>query len=112
MPGPSARANPQKQSLRVPAAVAFALRANCGPRFLSGFLTMFMAFLLRENPIPGWEDKPELLLGVVIGAAGLGNTPGIALVSVVNGPTPRMTAVLVLGPDAAHMEKRGVGKES
>src|SRR3546814_12217970 len=82
MPGPSARANPQKQSLRVPAAVAFALRANCGPRFLSGFLTMFMAFLLRENPIPGWEDKPELLLGVVIGAAGLGNTPGIALASV------------------------------
>ena len=39
------------------AAVAFALRANCGPRWLSGFLTMFMAFLLRENPIDGWTPR-------------------------------------------------------
>ncbi|NYG60057.1 MFS family permease [Nocardioides daedukensis] len=101
MPGPSARTNPKKQSLRVPSAVAFALRANCGPRFLSGFLTMFMAFLLRENPIPGWEDKPELLLGVVIGAAGLGNTLGIALASVLRRLNPAITVVLVLVADAA-----------
>src|SRR5687768_11648048 len=79
MPGPSSKANPQRQGMRIPGTVAFALRANCGPRWLSGFLTMFMAFLLRDNPIKGWEDRPELLLGVVIGAAGLGNTLGIAL---------------------------------
>ena len=59
-----------------PGTVAFALRANCGPRWLSGFLTMFMAFLLRENPIGDW--RPEVLLGIVIGAAGLGNAIGIA----------------------------------
>ena len=39
--------------IRIPRPVAFALRANCGPRWLSGFLIMFMAFLLREHPIGG-----------------------------------------------------------
>ena len=38
---------------------------------------MFMAFLLRENPIGDW--RPEVLLGLVIGAAGLGNTLGITM---------------------------------
>ncbi|MDT0203703.1 MFS transporter [Nocardioides sp. AE5] len=103
MPGPSARrAQPQRQGSRyIPSQVAFALRANCGPRFLSGFLTMFMAFLLREHPIPGWEDKPELLAGVVIGAAGLGNTLGIALASFLKRVNPAITVVLVLIADAA-----------
>ena len=49
--------------------MAFALRANCGPRWLSGFLTMFMAFLLRENPIGGWEHR-RCCSAIVIGAAG------------------------------------------
>src|SRR3954452_6425297 len=31
-------------SVRIPPAVAYALRANCGPRWMSGFLIMFMAF--------------------------------------------------------------------
>lgn len=101
MPGPSAKASPQRPSLRIPTPVAFALRANCGPRFMSGFLTMFMAFLLRENPIDGWEDKPELLLGVVVGAAGLGNTLGIALASILKKVNPAITVVVALLADAA-----------
>ncbi|QIX25739.1 MFS transporter [Nocardioides sp. JQ2195] len=101
MPGPSAAANPQRPNVRIPAPVAFALRANCGPRFLSGFLTMFMAFLLRENPIDGWEDRPELLLGVVIGAAGIGNTLGIFLGSVLKKVNPAVTVVVALLADAA-----------
>jgi len=100
MPGPSARANPQRQGMRIPGSVAFALRANCGPRWLSGFLTMFMAFLLRDNPIEGWEDRPELLLGVVIGAAGLGNTLGIALASLLKRINPAVTVVIALAADA------------
>ena len=48
----------------------------CGPRWLSGFLTLFMAFLLREHPIGG--HSPQFSLGVVIGAAGLGNVAAIA----------------------------------
>ncbi len=66
----------------VPASVVFALRGNAALRLLSGFLTMFLAFLLRDQPFPGWEDRAELLLGVVIGAAGLGSTIGIGLGSV------------------------------
>ena len=89
----------KRPKMRVPAAVAFALRANCGPRWLSGFLTMFMAFLLRENPIDGW--KPELLLGLVIGGAGLGNTLGIAVGSVLRRVNPAVTVVLALLADCA-----------
>lgn len=105
MPGPSARTTEEPPSrsgagLRIPPQVAFALRANCGPRFLSGFLTMFMAFLLRENPIPGWEDRPELLLGVVVGAAGLGNTLGILLASLLKKVNPAVTVVIALLADA------------
>lgn len=83
---------------RIPSTVAFALRANCGPRWLSGFLTMFMAFLLRDNPIGDW--RPEVLLGLVIGAAGLGNTLGIAIGSVLQRLNPALTVALALVADA------------
>ena len=88
----------RRPKTRIPSAVAFALRANCGPRWLSGFLTMFMAFLLRDNPIGDW--KPELLLGLVIGAAGLGNTLGIAIGSLLQRLNPALTVVLALLADA------------
>lgn len=102
MPGPSAPTTSGRRTpARIPPQVAFALRANCGPRFMVGFLTMFMAFLLRENPIDGWEDRPELLLAVVIGAAGAGNTIGIALASILKRVNPMITVVVVLVADAA-----------
>ena len=72
----------------VPRPVVAGLRSNAGLRMLSGFLTMFMAFLLRNDPFPGWEDRPELLLGLVIGSAGLGSTIGIALGSVLRAVRP------------------------
>jgi len=85
--------------MRIPATMAFALRANCGPRWLSGFLTMFMAFLLRANPIHGYS--PQFLLGAVVGAAGFGNFLGIALGSMLKSVNPRVTVVLALLADAA-----------
>jgi MFS family permease len=94
--GPTASG--KRSRTRIPAAVAFALRANCGPRWLSGFLTMFMAFLLRENPIGDW--RPEVLLGLVIGAAGLGNTLGITIGSLLRKINPAVTVVLALLADA------------
>jgi MFS family permease len=84
---------------RMPAAVAFALRANCGPRWLSGFLTMFMAFLLREEPIG--DSSPELLLALVIGGVGLGNTLGIFTASLLRRLNPAVTVVLALLADTA-----------
>jgi MFS family permease len=83
----------------VPRSVVIALRSNTGLRILSGFLTMFMAFLLREQPFPGWEDKKALALGLVIGAAGLGSTLAIALGSVLRRIRPEVTVVAVLIAD-------------
>ncbi|CAN5212436.1 MFS transporter [soil metagenome] len=84
----------------VPRAVVVGLRSNAGLRLLSGFLTMFMAFLLRDRPFPGWEDRPELLLALVIGSAGLGSTLGIALGSVLRNVKPAVTVVVALLADA------------
>lgn len=86
---------------RIPATVAFALRANCGPRFLSGFLTMFLAFLLRDEPLAGWEDRPELLVGLVVVGAGAGNALGIFLASVLKRVDPAITVTAALIADAA-----------
>lgn len=84
----------------VPADVRFALRCNAGLRVLSGFLTIYMAFLLRDQPFPGWEGRTTLLMGLVIGAAGLGNTLGIGLGSQLKRVDPRVTVVAVLVADA------------
>lgn len=84
-----------RAKVRIPSAVAFALRANCGPRWLSGFLLMFMAFLLRENPPPS-DLRAELMIGLVVGAAGVGNALGILLASLLKRITPSVTVVLVL----------------
>ena len=85
---------------RIPASVAFALRANCGPRWLAGFLLMFVAFLLRDPDVfPDSSLSPEVMVALVIGAAGAGNTLGITLASVLKKITPAVTVVLVLVAD-------------
>ena len=89
-----------RAKVRIPPAVAFALRANCGPRWLSGFLIMFMAFLLRENP-PASVLEAEVLIGLVIGAAGAGNALGILLASLLKRINPSVTVVLALVTVAA-----------
>ena len=68
-----------KHRFQLPGTIVFALRCNAGLRMLSGFLTMYMAFLLTQHPLPGFEDRRTLLLALVIGAAGLGNAVGIGL---------------------------------
>jgi hypothetical protein len=77
--------------------MAFALRANCGPRWLSGFLTLFMAFLLRAHPIDG--HSTGFLLALVVGAAGLGNFAGIAAGSLLKRVNPQVAVVLALLAD-------------
>lgn len=84
---------------RVPAPVVRALRANAGLRMLSGFLTMFMAFLLRQHPLPGWEDHATILMALVIGAAGVGNTIGIGLGNLLHRARPARVVIAVLLAD-------------
>jgi MFS family permease len=91
----------QRRRAYVPPSVVLALRGNAALRLLSGFLTMYLAFLLRDKPFAGWEDRPELLLGIVIGAAGLGSTVGIGLGSVLKSVKPEITVVVMLLADAA-----------
>ena len=91
----------RRKRAAVPRTVVLGLRSNAGLRLLSGFLTMFMAFLLRDEPFPGWEARPELLLGLVIGAAGLGSTLGITLGSILRNVKPEITVVVALLADAA-----------
>jgi MFS family permease len=91
----------QRRKLQLPGDVVFALRCNAGLRMVSGFLTMYLAFLLRQHPLPGWEDRATLLMGLVIGAAGLGNTLGIAVSSVLRRMSPMIVVVVALLADSA-----------
>jgi hypothetical protein len=84
--------------MRMPSSVAFALRANCAPKWLYGFLLMFMAFLLQEHPLHGWSST--LLLGIVAGSAGLGNFLGVVAASLVRRIRPAVAVSVVMVADA------------
>ncbi len=87
---------------RIPAAVAFALRANCGPWFMSGFLLMFVAFLLRNPDVrPDSSLGAGVMIGIVIGAAGLGKVLGTLAAALLQRLTPAVAVVLALVADAA-----------
>src|SRR3954466_6034137 len=91
-----------RRQSRIPGPVAFALRANCGPWFLSGFLLMFVAFLLRNAEArPDSSFGPGLMIGIVIGAAGLGRTLGTLAASMLSRITPALAVVLALVADEA-----------
>ena len=74
--------------------VVVALRANAALRAFSGFLTMFLAFLLRENPIGGLDDTVALAL--VAGAAAVGNATGTTIGSRLRTRAPEAVIVVVL----------------
>ncbi len=80
--------------------VVSALRANVGLRWLSGFLTIFLAFNMRAHPFPGWEDRTNLLLALVVGAAGVGNTLGTVMGSLLRFAAPRVIVLVTLLADA------------
>ena len=85
----------------VPPQVVNALRANVGLRMLSGFLTIYLAFLLRESPPPGWGGSYVLLLGVVVAAVGVGSAIGTVLGSAMRMMPPRVLVRVVLIIDVA-----------
>lgn len=97
-PGRASSPESGRVRMRVPASVAYALRANCAPKWLYGFLLMFMAFLLQEHPIGGWSAT--WLLALVAGSAGVGNFLGVVTASVVRRIRPAVTVSVVLVADA------------
>ena len=76
-------------------AVLNALGANAALRFLSGFLTLFLAFLLREQPLDGLSAA--FSLGVIAVAAGTGNAFGTALGSWLRARPPEKIIASALG---------------
>lgn len=76
-------------------AVVTALRANGGLRAFSGFLTMFLAFLLREEPVGGLDDTVAIALVAV--AAGVGSTTGTTIGARLRTRAPEAVIVVVLG---------------
>jgi MFS family permease len=93
----------RRQRFVLPGSIVFALRCNVGLRLLSGFLTMFMAFVLTQNPFESWHHDTTILLGLVLGAAGLGNTLGIGLSAILRRINPAVVVVVALVADAAMM---------
>ncbi|GAA2707413.1 MFS transporter [Streptomyces luteosporeus] len=86
---------PKGPGLRtVGASVLHGLQANGALRMLSGFLTFFLAFLLRVHPLDGLG--PALSLGVVAVAAGGGNALGTAMGALLRSRGPEKTIALVL----------------
>jgi len=75
-------------------AVVAALRANGGVRAFSGFLTMFLAFLLRENPVGDLDDT--VAFGLVAGAAAVGSFTGTTVGAKLRTRAPELVIVVVL----------------
>ncbi|MFI1333226.1 MFS transporter [Streptomyces sp. NPDC020845] len=86
---------PRRVGLRnVSPSVLHALEACSSLKTLSGFLTFFLAFLLREHPLGGLS--PEISLGVAAVAAGGGNALGTAIGAWLRARGPERIIAVVL----------------
>ena len=95
--------SPERGAARMralPRSVRFVLWTCTGARMLTGFLTLFLGFLMREHPLPGWSGP--LVLALVIGAAGTGNALGSLIGTRKHLPEPEViaTGVAVLAVTA------------
>jgi MFS family permease len=90
--------------------VVLGLRAVAALRAFTGFLTLFLAFALRTDPI---TDAMPLLavIGVVAATAGIGNTLGTSLGAVLRRLTPEhvATAMVALALVGAAVGALGYG---
>jgi MFS family permease len=99
----------RRKGIAITRPVVNALRSNSGLRLLSGFLTIFMAFTLREPPASmGWDGNATILLGLVVGGAGVGNTIGTLIGSAASARRPEKVVIGVLVLDVAVLATVGV----
>ncbi len=78
----------------VSGGVVMALRANAAFRALSGFLIIYLAFLLKSQPLEGVSIPA--IYGLVAGAAGIGSFLGIALGSKLRARSPERVIVMLM----------------
>ncbi len=76
-------------------AVVMGLRANVALRAMVGFLTIFMLFLVRDQPVGGLSSQTSVVL--LGGCALLGGTIGSLVGSTVRARAPEPIIVAVLG---------------
>jgi hypothetical protein len=81
----------------LPVTVQASISCAVGARLLTGFLTLFMAFLMRAHPIPGHSGT--LVLAMVIGAAGVGNATATLLGSALGRRRPDLIVSVILMTD-------------
>jgi MFS family permease len=70
------------------------LRACAGLRMFTGFLTLFLAFLIRSRPLGVF--KPTVDLGVIVAAAALGSVLGTTLGAWLKPRQPEVLAIVSL----------------
>ncbi len=85
------------RAIAVSRPVVDALRSNAGLRLITGFLTIYMAFVLRDPPATlGWSANATVLMALVIGGAGVGNTLGVVIGSWTRSRSPHRVVLAVL----------------
>ena len=94
----SASAEPRRRRLGIGPRGVQGLRANAALRWLSGFLTLFLAFRLRTDPLPGLSDTASVALVVLLAAVGSGI--GSVLGGVVRLVAPEVVVVVLLSATA------------
>lgn len=90
---PPLRSAPEERLRNLPHRVLHALIIQSGARFLVAFLTLFLIFLTRENPLPGWSTP--VLIGGAVAAAGIGNVLGSLVGNKRVAPPPTPTLVVL-----------------
>ena len=90
---PPLRSRPEERLRNLPNRVLHAIIIVSGARFLVAFLTLFLLFLTRENPLPGLSTA--VVIGAAVAAAGVGNVLGSLLGNKAVAPPPTPTLVLL-----------------
>lgn len=78
----------------LPPTVRAALTTASGAKLLGGFATMFLVFLLQQEPLPGVSDL--LAVGLVVAAAGVGNALGSVVGNRLGPRSPTVVASAML----------------
>ncbi len=88
------RAGPARRRFAMGRRAVLGLRANSALRAFTGFLTLFLAFRLRTDPLPGMAATTAVALVVVLAAIGSG--VGTALGALVRRRRPELIVVALL----------------
>ncbi len=84
----------RRQGRSIGARAVVGLRGNAALRGFTGFLTLFLAFRLRTDPLPGIE--PTTAVGLVIVVAAVGGGIGTALGTKARRAHPEAVVVVLL----------------